>query len=90
MERKSPCTNDSIGPLRARRLLLGLQTTTSTSLVSEIDTLTVYADRNTAYRRTVSALFCGLGGLIVETVPAVKLCGRGCAEIRIPRRGHAV
>ena len=28
-------------------------------LLSDIDTLTVYADRNTAYRRTVSALFPG-------------------------------
>ena len=46
-------------------------------LLSEIDTLTLYSDRTTAYQRTVYPSTC----LIVETVSAVNLCWWGCEEI---------
>ena len=57
-------------------------------LLSEVDTLTLYSDRTTEYRRTV--IHPGLVINLVETISSVNMRGRRCYEIWIRSRSYAM
>lgn len=48
-------------------------------LLSQVDTLTMYSDRTTEYRRTV--LILPYRANLIETISAIRMRWRGCYEI---------
>jgi hypothetical protein len=50
-------------------------------LLSQVETLTLFSDRVTEYRRTVKSL--DFSRLTIGTSSAIKVCGWGCDEVWI-------